>query len=97
MQITVNRKSVFFIGIFIFLIPFMGIPTFWKTLFITLSGLFLIISGVDFSVSIPKKPVKPRVKKEKTTTKSSTSKEGEVDDFVLENLTNTRSREEIIE
>ncbi len=41
----------------------MGLPTFWKTIFITLCGLSLVFSSL--TLSIPKKPVKARVKKEK--------------------------------
>ncbi len=59
----ISRKSTFLLGIFTFLIPFMGLPTFWKTLFITLSGIYLVLSSL--TLSIPKKPVKHRSKKEK--------------------------------
>lgn len=60
-----TRKSTFFLGIFIFIVPFLGVPSSWKTLFITLSGLTLIILSVK--ISLPKKNTKPRVKREKVT------------------------------
>lgn len=41
----------------------MGLPTFWKALFIAVSGVLLVFSSI--TLSIPKKPTKHRVKKEK--------------------------------
>ncbi|MFZ2621037.1 MAG: hypothetical protein WAX85_00525 [Minisyncoccia bacterium] len=61
----IKHKSTFFLGLFIFLVPFTGFPTFWKTTFIVLSGLALI--GLSTKVVLPKKHPKPKVKKEKTT------------------------------
>jgi len=61
----ISRKSTFFLGIFIFLIPFMGLPTFWKTLIIVLCGISLVVSSISVTISIPKKPVKHKAKKEK--------------------------------
>jgi len=62
----IQRKSTFFLGIFIFVIPFLGFPTAWKTAFIILSGLFLV--GLSIKIVIPKKSklIRPR-KKEKVT------------------------------
>jgi hypothetical protein len=60
-----TRKSTFFLGIFIFIVPFLGVPSSWKTLFITLSGLTLIIMSVK--ISLPKKTTKTRIKREKVT------------------------------
>ena len=57
----ISRKSTFFLGIFIFLIPFMGLPTYWKTLIIIFCGISLVVSSV--TISIPKKPIKHKVKK----------------------------------
>lgn len=64
----IERKSTFFLGIFVFLIPFLGVPSSWKTFFIVVSGLYLIFLSVKIPMPnvAPKKPVKsPRVKKEK--------------------------------
>jgi len=61
----INRKSTFFLGVFIFIIPFLGIPSFWKTVFIVLSGLFLIILSIR--IVLPKKEIKSRLRKEKFT------------------------------
>lgn len=61
----ITRRRTFYLGIFIFLIPFLGLPTTWKTTLIIFSALLLIIFSVSFS--LPKKQVKPRVRrKEKT-------------------------------
>ena len=61
----IKRKSTFFLGIFIFLIPFLGLPTSAKTFLITLSSLGLIAMSVK--VSLPKKQIKTKIKKEKVT------------------------------
>jgi len=61
----INKKSTFFLGIFIFTIPFLGFPSFWKTLFIVFSGLILIFLSIK--ISLPKRPVKGRSKREKIT------------------------------
>lgn len=63
----ISRKSTFFLGIFIFLIPFLGLPSFWKTLMIALSGIFLVFLSVK--IVLPRKMAKgrARVKKEKVT------------------------------
>lgn len=59
----ITRKSTFLLGIIIFLLPFIGIPTFWRTLIFVLVGISLVFSSVDFV--FPKKMSKPRHKKEK--------------------------------
>ena len=61
----ITRKRTFFLGIFIFLIPFLGVPTSWKTLFVTVSGLGLVAMSVK--ITLPKKQVKTKTKKEKIT------------------------------
>lgn len=61
----ISRKSTFFLGIFIFLIPFFGLPSFWKTLFVALSGITLLFLSVK--ITIPKKSIKNKIKKEKVT------------------------------
>jgi len=70
----ITRRSTFFLGIFIFLIPFFGFPTSWKTTFIVLSGLLLIWLSVKITFTLPNRNIKPiakaptkrpRVKKEK--------------------------------
>ena len=63
----IHRKSTFFLGIFIFLIPFLGFPTSWKTTFVIISGLVLI--GLSIKITLPKKvaSTKSRVRREKVT------------------------------
>lgn len=62
----INRRSTFFLGIFIFVIPFLGIPGSWRTTFIVLSGIALIILSIK--ITLPKKPLKSRMRREKVTT-----------------------------
>ncbi len=60
----IARRRTFILGIFIFLLPFLGLPSFWKTLFVSLSGLLLIALSMKFQV--PKKVVRPKKTREKT-------------------------------
>lgn len=62
----ISRKSTFFLGIFIFLLPFMGLPTSWKTGLMIVCGIFLVFSSLSLTISIPKKTTKHRIKKEKS-------------------------------
>lgn len=61
----INKKSTFFLGVFIFLIPFMGFPSAWKSAFVIISGITLILMSIK--ISLPKKNSKSRLKKEKVT------------------------------
>ena len=62
----IQRKSTFYLGIFIFLIPFFGVPTSWRTYFIVISGLVLIV--MSLKITLHKKNVKnTRNRKEKVT------------------------------
>ncbi|MBI4155740.1 MAG: hypothetical protein HY507_00725 [Candidatus Zambryskibacteria bacterium] len=61
----IKRKSTFFLGIFIFLVPFLGLPSSWKTSLIILSGLTLIFLSVK--ILLPNKMLKHhKNRKEKT-------------------------------
>jgi len=61
---SINRKSTLFLGIFIFIIPFLGFPSIWKAILTIASGLLLIIFSVK--IQIPKKGVR-RIQREKVT------------------------------
>ena len=61
----ISRRSTFFLGIFIILIPFLGLPTSWKTTLVILSGVFLV--SLSVKILLPKKSVKTRIRKEKVT------------------------------
>ncbi len=64
-MLMIRRKGTFFLGIFIFVIPFLGLPTFWKTLLVTISGAILVLSSIK--ISIPnKRPVKAKPRRGKT-------------------------------
>lgn len=61
----IHRKGTFFLGIFIFLIPFLGLPTFWKTMFVCFCGLMLV--ALSIKIVIPNKAAsKPAVKRTRT-------------------------------
>ena len=57
----IQRKKTFFLGIFIFLVPFLGLPTFWKTTLIVLSGLALI--ALSIKIVLPRKPGRSKISK----------------------------------
>ena len=57
----IRRKSTFFLGIFIFLIPFLGLPSVSKTILVVLSGLTLIALSVK--IIFPQKTSKPTIKR----------------------------------
>ena len=60
----IKYKGTFFLGVFIFLIPYLGLPTFWKTTLITICGILLVLSSIK--ISIPTKKIsRTRIKKEK--------------------------------
>ncbi len=61
----IQRKRTFFLGIFIFVLPFLGLPSFWKTLFIVASGIVLMVLSVK--ISLPRKYNKTKNRKEKIT------------------------------
>ena len=57
----IQHRSTFFLGIFIFITPFLGLPSSWKTTLIVLSGLGLI--GLSVKITLPKKLTKTKIKK----------------------------------
>ena len=63
----IQRKSTFFLGIFILLLAssFLGLPTSWKNTLVFLSGLAIIFLSVK--LTLPKKAPKRLPKKEKIT------------------------------
>ncbi len=66
----IQKRSTFFLGIFIFLIPFLGIPSSGKTMFTVLAGLLLIAFSIKIVLphTVSKKIAKHhRAKKEKVT------------------------------
>lgn len=61
----IHSKRTFFLGIFIFLIPYLGVPSSWKTALIVLSGILLVLLSIR--VSLPKQSSRRPRKKEKVT------------------------------
>ncbi len=45
-----KRKSIFIIGLLIFLLPAFGFPSFWESTFQVLSGLALMIAAMHSSI-----------------------------------------------
>lgn len=61
----ISNKKTFFLGVFIFLIPFTGFPSSWKSAFIIISGIVLV--SLSVKISLPKKNSRVRSRKEKVT------------------------------
>lgn len=64
----INYKSTFYLGVFVFLIPFLGFPTMWKMGLVVFAGLLLMFTSIR--IPIPRKVFKNnnqnQNKKEKT-------------------------------
>lgn len=58
----IARKGTFYLGIFIFIIPFLGFPTMWKMFLVVVAGLSMILYSVR--LPMPKKSFKQKIKKE---------------------------------
>lgn len=63
----IKRTSTFFLGLFIAALPFLGLPSSWKTALIALSGLTLVALSVK--IELPTRKAVKRVvrRKEKVT------------------------------
>ncbi len=62
----ISNLKTFLAGGVIVIVPFLGIPLFWKTTFTVLIGLYLIFSSIK--IQLPKKATtKKGRRKEKTT------------------------------
>ncbi len=64
MCFMIERKGSFYIGVFVFVIPFLGFPTMWKMILVVFGGLLLILTSLK--VPSPRKDVKLKFKKEET-------------------------------
>jgi hypothetical protein len=77
----IHRRGTFFLGLFIFLIPFLGLPTSWKTTLVVLSGLSLAYSSITitlperFKKSSRKHETKTPVKRKSRKTKEQITSE----------------------
>lgn len=58
----IARKGTFYLGIFVFIIPFLGFPTAWKMFLVVVAGLSMILYSVR--VPFPKKSFKQKIKKD---------------------------------
>lgn len=63
--LMIKNRRYFLLGIFVVIIPFLGVPTSWRIWFTCLSGLFLIWNSIK--ISWPKVPKKLNKKREKVT------------------------------
>lgn len=62
---NIARKSTFFLGVFILIIPFLGFPSAWKMFFTVASGILLILLSIK--IAIPKKTSRYKTHREKVT------------------------------
>jgi len=58
----INHKAGFYLGVFIFVIPFLGFPTIWKMGLVLFGGLSLILMSIR--IPVPKRMLKHKPKKE---------------------------------
>ncbi len=65
-NMMINHKNTFFLGLFILATQYLfGLPSFWKSLLITIAVLFIILSSVK--INLPRKNVKFRAKRDRNT------------------------------
>jgi len=87
------QKNNFYIsfGVWIFILPFLGIPTAWKNILIVLSGMFLIIVVAGPTV-LKKLQTKPRIKrKSKIDSQENIQVEPKFENINLKNLDNNEN------
>ncbi len=62
----IGQKNIFFLSIFILATQYLfGLPTFWKSLLITFTALIMLF--LSLKISLPRKIIKNKLKKEKLT------------------------------
>ncbi len=42
----IERKASFYLGVFVFVIPFLGFPTLWKMVLVVFGGVLLILTSL---------------------------------------------------
>lgn len=62
----IKNGKTFYLGIFIFLIPFLGLPSSWRTFLVVVCGLVLILMSVK--VSLPGRATPRRLRKREKVT-----------------------------
>ncbi len=58
----INNKGSFYLGVFVFLIPFLGFPTIWKMGLVIFAGSLLVLTSLR--IPTPRKTFKAKSKKE---------------------------------
>lgn len=58
----IDHKGSFYLGVLIFIIPFLGFPTKWKLALVIIAGLYLILSSIR--VPTTKRILKSKPKKD---------------------------------
>jgi hypothetical protein len=58
----IDHKGSFYLGVFIFIIPFLGFPTMWKMGLVVFGGILLILTSLR--VPNPRKFQRPKFKRE---------------------------------
>ncbi|KND49453.1 MAG: hypothetical protein AB198_00695 [Parcubacteria bacterium C7867-003] len=58
----INHKGSFYLGVFVFIIPFLGFPTIWKMGLVVFAGVILILTSIR--IPTPRKIFKTKPKKE---------------------------------
>ncbi len=62
----IKDRNIFIVAVFILIIQyFLGLPTFWKNILLTMCSLALIFFSVK--ISLPKKSVKHKTRRERST------------------------------
>ena len=60
----INHKGSFYLGVFVFIIPFLGFPTMWKMGLVVFAGVVLVLTSIR--IPTPKRIFRTKTKKETT-------------------------------
>mgnify|MGYP003455438035 FL=1 len=62
MSFMIERKGSFYLGVFVFVIPFLGFPTMWKMILVVIAGFSLVM--ISIRIPSPRKNFRTKIKKE---------------------------------
>ena len=58
----IERKGSFYLGVFVFIIPFLGFPTMWKMILVVIAGFSLVM--ISIRIPTPRRTFRSKVKKD---------------------------------
>jgi hypothetical protein len=84
-MLMLKNNKTFYLGLFIFLIPFLGLPSSWRTFLVIVSGLLLVAMSVKLSLPGRSVPRRLRHKEKITSVFSQSAPVTKVEDIISPN------------